>query len=89
MTTFEQMLNKVSPHRMSIEKKTELAQKLIASGETLSEDIVIGHQPIEHLDQRYRFCIVAVGMDIFYIRFVNTACISIFNLTTNSEVLDK
>lgn len=86
MTIFEQILDTVPLHRMSVEEKTELAQKLIASGEILLEDVVIGHQPIEHLDHSYKFYIVAVGMDMFYIRFVNTTCTSIFNLITNSEV---
>ena len=89
MTIFDQLLDTVPPHLMSLQEKTELAQRLMASGETLLEDTVIGHRPIEHLDHSYKFYIVAVGMDLFYIRFVNATCTSIFNLVTNSEVLYK
>ena len=89
MTIFEQLLDTIPPHLMSLEEKTELAQRLIASGEVLLEDAIIGHRPIEHSDYSYKFYIVAVGMDMFYIRFVNATCISIFNLITDSEVLYK
>jgi len=86
MMLFEQLLDTVPHKPMSVEEKTELAQKMLSSGEILLEDIIIGHRSIEHLDHSYKFYIVAVGMDLLYIRFVNETCTSIFNLITDSEV---
>ena len=89
MTLFEQILDTIPRNPMSMEDKTELAQKILSSGEILLQDTIIGHRPIEHLNHSYKFYIVAVGMNLFYVRFVNNTCISIFNLITDSEVSYK